>query len=43
MSEQLLKEILGELKNVNQRLGKLEEGPDQVVSKVDNLDNMGSL
>lgn len=37
MSEQLLKEILGELKDVNHRLVNLEEGQNQTAVKVDSL------
>ena len=37
MSEQLLKEILGELKDVNQRLVNVEEGQNQTAVKVDSL------
>lgn len=37
MSEQLLKEILSELKDVNHRLVNLEEGQSQTAVKVDSL------
>ncbi|MHB8918487.1 MAG: coiled-coil domain-containing protein [Desulfocucumaceae bacterium] len=37
MSEQLLIEILGELKDVNQRLVNLDEGQNQTAVKVDSL------
>ena len=43
MSELLLKEILGELKNLNQRVGNLEEGQHNLVSKVDKLEKVQQI
>lgn len=37
MSEQLLKEILGELKTINQRVGSLEDGQKELKSDVSDL------
>ncbi|NHM28892.1 hypothetical protein G7K71_18385 [Desulfofundulus sp. TPOSR] len=38
MPEQLLKEILGELKVLNQRIGSLEEGQQELVKRVAGLE-----
>ena len=38
MSEQLLKEILGELKTLNQRTGNLEEGQKVLTGRLDKLE-----
>jgi len=39
MSEQLLKEILNELKSMNQRVGNLEKGFDIIASQVAELNS----
>ena len=42
MSEQILKDILGELKALNQRVGNLEDGQKELKSDVSDL-NKGQL
>jgi len=37
VSEKILKEILGELKNLNQRVGGLEDGQKELISDVSGL------
>ncbi|MCL6560028.1 MAG: hypothetical protein K6U74_14810 [Firmicutes bacterium] len=39
MSEQLLKEILGELKALNQRIGNLEAGQEQLRQSLARIEN----
>lgn len=39
MSEKILKEILGELKNLNQRVGGMEDGQQRLETRIGSLDD----